>query len=126
MQKSLPYSTKGCGCQGPGSNTGFRPGATHSYSHRRNTVKTFVIAASIALLTSLPGYAEEADSTQALLKGQQATPTAQLLELQRSGKIASRNEQQLPGKAQSKIYERYINSFGHPIPETYINESFSE
>ncbi len=89
-------------------------------------MKAIVIVASIALLSSFPAYTEEAGSTQALLKGQQAVPTAQLLQLQRSGKLSSRNEQKLPGKAQSKIYERYINSFGHPIPETYINESFSE
>ena len=61
-----------------------------------------------------------------LLNSQRSSPTAQLLELQRSGRLASRQEQRLPGPAQSKIYERYINSFGHPIPETYISEEFTE
>lgn len=61
-----------------------------------------------------------------LLRSQQSTATAQLLQLQRSGKVASRHEQQLPGSALSKTYERYINSFGHAIPETYISEDFTE
>nr|WP_281388629.1 DUF3613 domain-containing protein [Litorivivens lipolytica] len=77
-------------------------------------------------MLSFPVHADEPDPTQALLKGQQATPTGQLLQLQRSGKLASRKEQQLPGKAQTKIYDRYINSFGHPIPETYISDTFTE
>lgn len=61
-----------------------------------------------------------------LLNSQQTSSTAQLLELQRSGKLASRNEQRLTGPAQSKVYERYINSFGTPIPATYISNDFSE
>lgn len=69
---------------------------------------------------------EEAANAELLLQTQQTTATANLLQLQRSGKFASRNEQRLPGRAQTKVYERYINSFGHPIPETYINEEFSE
>ena len=80
----------------------------------------------LAIPLSAASAPESAPDADALMRTQQATPTAQLLQLQRSGKVASRHEQTLPGEAQSKIYERYINSFGHPIPQTYINEDFSE
>ncbi len=69
---------------------------------------------------------EEVRDPAELMQSQQSRATTQLLQLQRSGKVASRQEQHLPGQAQSKIYERYINSFGHTIPETFINEEFSE
>lgn len=86
--------------------------------------------ASILMFLAIPLSAasapESAPDADALMRTQQTTPTARLLELQRSGKVASRHEQTLPGKAQSKIYERYINSFGFPIPQTYISEDFSE
>ncbi len=90
-------------------------------------MKRILTALSALTLCSLCLATPEAvRDPSALLKSQRSSPTAQLLELQRSGKLASRQEQQLPGAAQSKIYERYINSFGHSIPETYISEEFSE
>ncbi|MFT5033261.1 MAG: hypothetical protein ACI89D_000088 [Bermanella sp.] len=87
------------------------------------------ILSSIALATLCQlGFAspDGVRDTAELMQSQQTRSTAQLLQLQRSGKLASRQEQHLPGSAQTKIYERYINSFGHTIPETYISEEFSE
>ncbi|WP_181454283.1 DUF3613 domain-containing protein [Halomonas sp. SL1] len=52
--------------------------------------------------------------------------TERLLELQRSGRIASRNRQSLSGEVQSRIYERYLQSFTHAIPDEYIDLSFGE
>lgn len=47
--------------------------------------------------------------------------TRQWLELQKNGHLASPNQQTLPGPAAARVYERYLNSFTHPIPE-YFSE----
>lgn len=47
--------------------------------------------------------------------------TRQWLELQKNGHVASPNQQTLPGPAAARVYERYLNSFTHPIPE-YFSE----
>lgn len=52
--------------------------------------------------------------------------TERLFELQRSGRIASRHRQSLSGEVQSRIYDRYLQSFTHAIPEQYIDLSFGE
>lgn len=64
--------------------------------------------------------------TSELLNIMQPSRTAQLLEMQRSGNYASDKRTVLPGKAQKRIYERYLNSFSHPIPDNYISEDFVE
>jgi hypothetical protein len=52
----------------------------------------------------------------------QATPTppatAQWLELQRSGQAAG-GAGRLPGDAAERVYQRYLNSFDHPVPENF-------
>lgn len=45
----------------------------------------------------------------------QATQT--LLHLQREGQMASPLSYSMPHAVASKVYERYVNSFAHPIPE---------
>lgn len=50
-----------------------------------------------------------------------AEQTRQWLDLQKSGHAASSNQQILPGPAAAHVYERYLNSFTHPIPE-YFSE----
>lgn len=52
--------------------------------------------------------------------------TERLLELQRSGRIASRQRQSLSGEVQSRVYDRYLQSFTHAIPDAYIDLSFAE
>lgn len=82
---------------------------------------------AVAIVLSQTAFADKTTPDRnTLLNSQQTSATAQLLELQRSGKLASRTEQRLSGPAQSKVYERYINSFGTPIPNTYISNEFSE
>lgn len=66
------------------------------------------------------------EQTSELLNIMQPSRTAQLLEMQRSGNYASDKQTLLPGKAQKRIYERYLNSFSHPIPDSYISEDFVE
>lgn len=50
--------------------------------------------------------------------------TREVLELQRSGKAAGPT-QRLSGAAEARVYQRYLDSFTHPIPEFYTErESF--
>lgn len=50
--------------------------------------------------------------------------TREALELQRSGKAAG-PAQRLSGAAEARVYQRYLDSFTHPIPEFYTErESF--
>ena len=43
--------------------------------------------------------------------------TRALLAMQASGAHASSQNYVTPGVVAHKVYERYVNSFGHPIPE---------
>lgn len=47
------------------------------------------------------------------------------MDLQTSGSAASTTARPLPGDVATHVYERYANSFKHPIPETFEPESFS-
>lgn len=48
--------------------------------------------------------------------------TKQWLELQRSGFAASQNRQTVSGPVASAIYQRYVDSFKHPIPDLYQSQ----
>ncbi|CAG0979670.1 hypothetical protein MTYP_01685 [Methylophilaceae bacterium] len=63
---------------------------------------------------SIAGVAESVPREQGAPSGTRAW-----LELQRSGQAASAQPQPISGQAMDKIHERYINSFGKPIPEFY-------
>jgi len=45
--------------------------------------------------------------------------------LQTSGSAASRTARPLPGDAAKNIYDRYADSFKHPIPEKFERDSFA-
>ncbi|MBA4283932.1 MAG: hypothetical protein C0434_00165 [Xanthomonadaceae bacterium] len=47
------------------------------------------------------------------------------VDLQAGGSAASVTARPLPGDAATNAYERYANSFKHPIPESFKRESFS-
>lgn len=47
------------------------------------------------------------------------------VDLQASGSAASVTPRPLPGDAATNAYDRYANSFKHPIPESFKRESFS-
>ena len=51
----------------------------------------------------------------------QGEQTRKWLNLQQNGQAASSHNQTLPGPVAAKIYERYLNSFSHPIPQ-YFSE----
>lgn len=44
--------------------------------------------------------------------------------LQVSGAAAVTDERPLPGEVATKVYERYVQSFAHPIPEKFDRDSF--
>lgn len=77
----------------------------------------------LGLCLSLPALADE-HSTQSTTATSPAHEVAALLELQRSGRLASPYRQTLPGDAQSHAWQRYLNSFTHPIPPRYIDDKF--
>lgn len=51
--------------------------------------------------------------------------TRSWIDLQVGGSAASTTARPLPGDAASNVYERYANSFKHPIPEKFNRESFA-
>lgn len=52
------------------------------------------------------------------------TETRAWLELQRSGNAALGAPRPMSGEVADKVYERYLRSFGHPIPDTFNRERF--
>lgn len=53
------------------------------------------------------------------------TTTQKLLDQQRSGQYASEHEQHLSGKVSTEVYNRYVKSFSHAIPENFSEDSFT-
>ncbi|WP_373084141.1 DUF3613 domain-containing protein [Zhongshania sp.] len=58
--------------------------------------------------------------------GEPQTATARLMAMQSSGEQASSTEQHLSGKVRSEVYQRYVKSFAQPIPNKFIDESFTD
>jgi hypothetical protein len=54
------------------------------------------------------------------------TRTQAWVQLQTSGTAASPVERTTPGDIADKTYDRYANSFTHPIPEKFEREKFTE
>ncbi len=51
--------------------------------------------------------------------------TREWTHLQRSGSAASTEQPMMAGEAADKAYKRYIDAFGHPLPETFPRDSFT-
>lgn len=82
-------------------------------------ITTISLTFSFLMLSSTPIMA---DPDKPMSKpGEQ---TRHWLELQKKGQVSSPNSQALPGPAAAQIYQRYLNSFSHPIPE-YFSETES-
>ncbi|MEE3215954.1 MAG: DUF3613 domain-containing protein [Pseudomonadota bacterium] len=101
--------------------------------------KTLIVAAMVCLLLSLalmlwPDRAEAQQSANShpgivrlpASRDPFGERTRGMLAAQREGRVASPSVQVLSGKVQSQIYQRYVDSFGHPIPERYIETGFGE
>ncbi|WP_417765447.1 DUF3613 domain-containing protein [Spongiibacter tropicus] len=52
------------------------------------------------------------------------SPVTRAMAAQRSGELSSDKDQNLSGKARSASYKRYVESFSHPIPESFIDTGF--
>ncbi|HEU0197174.1 MAG TPA: DUF3613 domain-containing protein [Nevskiaceae bacterium] len=73
-------------------------------------------AASFAPPPPLPTPNAPADASGRL--------TQSWINLQESGSEAANDPQTLPGPIASEIYDRYLKSFTHPIPEHFTRQSF--
>jgi len=47
------------------------------------------------------------------------------LATQSSGAYAVNDARPMPGEAATLVYQRYLNSFSHPIPERYESDTFT-
>jgi hypothetical protein len=74
----------------------------------------------IGLALAAPLAALAADPLSPRLGGS----TRAWLELQRSGNASLATPRPMPGEVADKVYERYVNSFAHAIPETFSREQF--
>lgn len=72
----------------------------------------------LLLLIALPVAAQEEAAPE------QGASTREWLELQKSGNTAAPESRPLPGEAADKVYQRYVDSYGRPLPETFPREGF--
>jgi len=79
--------------------------------------KILIMVAAVGL----PLAAQAADSGAPYRLGQDARAWT---ELQKSGAASSNAVRPMPGEVADKVYDRYLQSFSHPIPETFERESF--
>lgn len=79
----------------------------------------YLIAGLGICLASSAASAEHLTEKQASAAGDQ---TRQWLALQREGHAASQQPQPLSGPVAAKIYQRYEDSFSHPIPEFFSGD----
>jgi hypothetical protein len=75
---------------------------------------------------SAPASAPAASPAAAPVAGQGlGAQTRFWLATQTSGVYSVTEERPMSGEAASLVYQRYLNSFTHPIPERYESDSFS-
>ena len=77
-----------------------------------NLVLGMALAAPLAALAAEPLHDHLGGSTR------------QWLELQRNGNASIAAPRPMPGEVADKVYDRYVASFAHPIPETFSREQF--
>jgi len=91
---------------------------------RRGEMVGLRLSAALLLVLAAGGAQAQAGQDTPGAGGQGAAPgsdTRQWLDLQRGGSQASPNVQRLPEAARTRALERYLESFGHPIPEDYFD-----
>ena len=77
-------------------------------------------AATIVLLAVVQAASAQSQDTQRI--GEQ---TRAWLDLQAGGTQASAAERPVTGELAERVYQRYLDSFTHPIPEQFSRESFT-
>lgn len=75
----------------------------------------FRVAASIVLVVAVMAGAAAHEPAV----GERGEATRAWLQYQRSGDHASASERPMPGDVAERVYHRYLQSFSHPIPETF-------
>jgi hypothetical protein len=79
-----------------------------------------------ALAQNDNGVAAAAPAAAAPTAGQGfGSQTRYWLTTQTSGASSVTDQRPMPGEAASLVYQRYLNSFTHPIPERFEADSFS-
>lgn len=76
---------------------------------------------SLAGVGAAQAQAEPGAAGAGAKAGPPGAGTRQWLEAQRTGTQASPRVQRLPEAARTRALERYLDSFSHPIPETYFD-----
>jgi hypothetical protein len=54
----------------------------------------------------------------------QNSDTRAWLDLQISGSAAAQDERPMPGEIADRVYQRYVDSYAQPIPETLKRDNF--
>lgn len=75
---------------------------------------------ALALLAGLPALAAEAPKSGKAPPGAQ---TREWLELQKRNTPAGRPARPVPGEVADKAYQRYVQSFTHPIPDQFPRDA---
>lgn len=73
----------------------------------------------IALIMPLSAMAEDKNTEYKL--GDEVRAWTQL---QQSGAASNPQPQPMPGEIADKVYDRYLKTFDHPIPESFGRDSF--
>jgi len=89
--------------------------------HRPSKIQVLVSVLALSAALSAQAQDPEASAPPAPL----GAGTQAWLDLQVGGTAASAVERPLPGDVASRTYDRYANSFAHPIPPKFDRESFS-
>lgn len=82
----------------------------------------------LLLLILAPALAAQTQ-TPAQNAAKNGAQTRAWIELQASGKAAAPGvpsvNKPVPGEVADKVYQRYVDSFGKPLPESYAREGFT-
>lgn len=110
-------------------------GASHAETPAANAPAAASACPCAETATIDLGAAPEPESAVTIAPGAAPTATATAtgfgasarswVDLQTGGSAASVTPRPLPGDAASNAYERYANSFKHPVPESFKRESFA-
>ncbi|NKF21425.1 DUF3613 domain-containing protein [Solimonas marina] len=82
-----------------------------------------VVMICAGLLCSAPAFAETA-ATPAAPELAIGADARAWLDLQKSPSAQVMNTPPVPGEVATEVYQRYVNSFKHPIPEKFSRESY--
>ena len=77
-------------------------------------------------ILALVGLCASAAQAEAPSPSGKGDATRAWMEFQTSGVAASQVDRPMHGQVAERVYQRYLDSFTHPIPDRFERESFSE